>query len=185
MPKGLQPNRLLGGSPNSTGVKAYRIANGYATNLANGDPVALSAGTVVKYAQGNQPLGVATAFQWMDSTQKPVFSTSFPAATSSSGLITGDNRPLVFVTDNPNQTYIIDAKVSLAVSAGSIGAIYALSLAAPNMIGGYSNAVLDSIAVSLDQAAVRVIGLVTTPGNAFDVSGNTAEVVLVNHIYNK
>lgn len=184
MPKGFQPNRILGGSTNSTGIKAYRVANGYATALANGDPVALSAGQVVKYAQGNKILGVATGFEWLDSSLKPVFSTILPASTSSSGMISGDNRPLVFVADNPNQTFIIDAKVSLTVSAGAIGQVYALSLAAPNTIQGYSNVVLDSIATSVDEGACRVIGLVQTPGNVFDVSGNTAEVVLVNHIYN-
>lgn len=185
MSKGLQPNRMIGGSPNSTGLKAYRVANSYGTALANGDPVALSNGTVVKYQAGNNALGVVTGFKWIDpTTKRPVYHTVLPAGTSSGGVITGDNRPVAFVADSPDQTFKVQARASLAVSASNIGALYTLSLAAPNLTQGYSNVVLDAVATSLDQAAVRLIGLVQSPTNAYDVSGNEAEVVFVRHVYN-
>lgn len=185
MTKGLQPLRLVGGAKNSTGTTAYRCSNGYGTAMANGDPVMLSNGHVVKAANGDLVLGVAVGFEWIDPTsKKPVYSTSFPASTSSGGFISGDNRPIVYVADNPDQTFAIDARASLAISAANIGAIFALSLAAPNTTFGFSNAVIDATA-TVDAGMVRVLGLVETPGNVLNVSGNTVEVVLSKHIYNQ
>ncbi len=185
MTKGFQPSRLTGGAKNSTGTKAYRIANSYATALANGDPVMLSAGQVVKAQNGDTVLGVASGFEWIDPTsKKPVYSTIFPASTSSGGLLNGDNRPIVHVYDNPDQIFTIDARVSLAVSATNIGALFTVSLAAPNTTGGYSNAVLQDTLTTIADSMVRVVGLEQVPGNALNVSGNTVEVVFSKHLHN-
>ncbi len=180
---GFKSSRKVGGNANSKGLNKYRTANSYGTALFAGDPVALSNGTIVRAVNGDKVLGVADSFVYVDATFGPRYTQYLPASTSSSGLLEGDNRPLVLVDDDPDGTFIIAAASALVVSAGQVGALGAVSIGAGSVYAKQSNAVLNASVTSLDASMVRIQGLYEIPGNVYDVSGSIVEVVFSNHLY--
>jgi hypothetical protein len=181
MPFGLKSSRRAGGAPNGKAINKYRTANGYATALFAGDPVALSAGTIVRAANGDQVIGVVESLNYNDATKRSVFSQYLPASTSSSGMIEGDNRPLVLVVDDPDATFLIAAASALVVSAGQVGALGTVSIGTGNQYSSQSGAVLNAVTTSLDASMFRILGKYDTPDNNYDVSGAIYEVVFSNH----
>ncbi len=180
---GLKPSRRTGSASNSLGLSKYRVANSYATALFAGDPVTISGGTVVRAVNGDQVIGVVEAFQYIDATGRPVFTTYLPASTSSTGLVEGDARPLALVNDDPNATFIAAAASALVVSAGMTGLLFTVSVGAGSTYTKQSGAVVNAAVTSLDQSMVRVIGLYDIPGNVYDVSGSIVEVTFTNHAF--
>jgi len=185
---GLNPVRIAGGGYNTGGVNAYAIANGTLTAaLFKGDPVMLSAGTVVP-SGGTQTkaLGVIRGFFYMDAsnTGKPRFTDQVPVSVSSynSQSIDGFTSPVAYVVDDPNATFQIPSDAT--VSAGDVGQYFQVSIGAGSTQSGISNARLNvssRSAVSTDRL-VKVIGLAKMPGNAWDAASDTVvEVRFVNH----
>jgi len=181
MAQGLKSSRKAGGAYNSAGLNVYRSANSYGTALFAGDPVTLSAGNIVRAANGDKVIGAAVGFVYIDANKNTIYTSYLPASTSSSGTLEGDARPLVLVDDNPTSTFTIPAANALVVSAGQIGLYAAVSIGAGDTNAKRSNAVVNATVTSLDQSMFRIVGLVQTPGNVYDVSAQMLEVVFSNH----
>lgn len=167
-PFGLQFTGSLTGE-HSNAVRAYAARNGAnCPNLHRGAPVRLVAGHVTSV--GASPvgawLGVANGFAYVDSNG-PRFTSYLPAGTSSEGFIDGDNRPQVYVVDNPDATFWIQANAS--VSAGDVGLNFEVTtLGESNLYGQSRYALHAATRTTANTAPVKVVGLARVPGNAWD-----------------
>lgn len=168
-PFGLQFSGSLTGE-HSNVQRAYPTRNGSTCpNLHRGAPVRLVGGHVTSV--GASPvgawLGVANGFAYVDPVNGPRFVSYLPAATSSSGTIDGDNRPQVYVIDNPDATFWIQANAS--VSAGDLGLNFEVTTLGESDLYGQSRYALHATTrTSAASAPVKVVGLARIPGNAWD-----------------
>lgn len=178
-PFGLRPVMAFGTHGN--GIRQYAAPNGAnCPDLAVGTPVGLNAGVVVSTSGGTGPIiGACAGFQWVDPTSKQPFIRPYlPADTSSGGFIDGDNRPQVYVYDNPDLIFMIQADAS--VTAGDVGLnfnVTATAADANDSLYGISRFALDaSTRTSAVTGAVKVVGIARIPDNAL---GDPFPVVLV------
>jgi hypothetical protein len=152
-------------------VRQYAAPNRAASpDLAVGTPVGLNVGVVVSTSAGTGPvLGVCAGFQWVDpATKQPLIRPYLPADTSSAGFIDGDNRPQVYVYDNPDLIFMVQADAS--VTAGDIGLnfnVTATAADANDSTYGVSRFALDaSTRTSAVTGAFKLIGFARLPDNA-------------------
>jgi hypothetical protein len=179
-------------------LRAYPIKNGKNKSFFSGDPVRLSNGTLDIANNTNAVLGVARSYHWIDkTTNRPIYSQSFPALTSNKGNLynEGYTTPFALVDDDPMGTWIIRSETS--TSAGQIGTISKVTGAGTQQgIYGRSacRADVSGSSVSVADGMFRIIGLyriseITSAGgvdNAFDADANSLlEVMFANHLYNR
>jgi hypothetical protein len=152
-------------------VRQYAAPNGAACpDLAKGSPVGLSGGVVTSAGGGTGPLlGSVVGVAFVDGlTRRPVLDQYLPADTSSAGFIDGDNRPQVYVNDNPDAIYMIQANAS--VSAGDVGLNFNVT-AAPAAIDTTMkisrHALHAASRTSAITGAVKLVGLARVPDNAW------------------
>lgn len=169
-PFGALPVQAFGTHGN--GLRQYAAPNGAnCPDLARGTPVGLNLGVVVSTSGGTGPiLGVAMGFAWVDPTTKqPQMASYLPADTSSAGFIDGDNRPQVYVADNPDIIFVIQADAS--VSAGDVGLNFNVTATAADANDsrfGVSRFALDaSTRTSANTGAFKLLGLARVPDNAW------------------
>lgn len=171
MPASFAPFGLVAAAAYGThgnGLRAYAAPNGAACpDLAKGDPVKITGGVIVSAGDGTGPiLGVAMGFGWVDPTSKqPVLDSYLPADTSSAGSFEGiDTRPVVYVADNPNAIFLVQADAS--VSAGDVGLNFNTTTLGADTLYGVSRAALDaSTRTSAITGAVKIVGLARVPDN--------------------
>lgn len=169
-PFGLLPAQGFGTHGNE--VRQYAAPNGSACpDLAKGTPVALSGGVVTSAGGGTGPLlGAVIGVAYVDgSTKRPVVDQYLPADTSSAGYIDGDNRPQVYVADNPAIIFQIQADAS--VSAGDVGLNFNVTATAADAIDTVykvSRYALDaSTRTSAITGALKLVGLARIVDNAW------------------
>jgi len=184
--KGLTPSRKLGSAPNTGGGNHYPIANGYAANIGEGDPVKLSAGVIqLATNTANTPaLGSFRSVSYIDADGKLQVKNNFVAGTSSQGgkvVYGGYTQPMAFIADDPNQTYVVRTNVS-ALSAGQIGKSFKLS-AIGSVVNGRSQAVLDINASAGTSGGhmVTILGLYTGRNSEWGTGPTAVEVKLSNY----
>ena len=188
MPKGFTPNRKLGGGYNSGGMGNYPIANGYASNIGEGDPVKLSGGTIQLAENTTETLGIFAGCKYVDpDTAQLRVRKDFPANTSSKGGVKVEgstySQPIALVAEGVDRTFTMQTtEVSVSsLSAGIIGKSYAVS-AIGSVLNGRSQAVVD-IAASAGTTAghmVTIVGLYKEPDVEFGVTPLAVEVKLSN-----
>lgn len=168
-PFGLKPVAAMGSHGNE--VRQYAAPNGAnCPDLAVGTPVGLNLGVVVSTSGGTGPvLGVCAGFAWVDpATKQPQIRPYLPADTSSAGFIDGDNRPAVYVYDNPETIFMVQADAS--VTAADIGLnfnVTATAADANDSVFGVSRFALDaSTRTSAVTGAFKLIGFARLPDNA-------------------
>ncbi len=166
-PFGLLPASAHGSHGNE--VREYAAPNGAACpDLAKGDAVGLTGGVVVSAGGGTGPLlGVFIGAAWIDPTSKqPVMDQYLPADTSSAGFINGENRPMVYIADSPDNIYVVQADAS--VSAGDVGLNFNVTTLGADTVYGVSRMALDaSTRTSAVTGAVKLLGLAKVPDNAW------------------
>lgn len=165
-PFGLLPAQALGTHGNA--VRAYAAPNGAACpDLVKGAPVGLTGGVIVSAGGGTGPLlGSVIGVAYVDSNKRPALTQYLPADTSSAGFIDGDNRPQVYVADNPNALFICQADAS--VSAGDVGLNFNVTTLGEDAVYGVSRYALDaSTRTSAITGAVKLVGLARVPDNAW------------------
>lgn len=183
--KGLTPARKLGSGYNAAGMNTYPIANGYGSNIGEGDPVKLSAGLIELATNTDKVIGVFDSVRYIDSNGQLQFKNKFEAGVSSQGgkeVEGGYSQPLANIIDDPNQTYVIRTSDSVAVSAGHVGSSFKVS-AIGSVVGTRSQAVLD-IAASAGSSGghmVTILGLWTGRNSEFGDTPSAVEVKLSNH----
>ena len=169
-PFGMLPAQAMGTHGNE--VRAYAAPNGAnCPDLAKGSPVGLSGGVVTSAGGGTGPLlGAVIGVAFVDGTTKrPVVDQYLPADTSSAGFIDGDNRPQVYVADNPEALFVIQANAS--VSAGDVGLNFNVTATAADAIDTTfkvsRHALHAASRTSAITGAVKLIGLARVPDNAW------------------
>jgi hypothetical protein len=175
---GFRPARIRGSGPNAQALGEYRIANGLATNIFNGDPVKqIADGTiVVASVTTDYAIGVFQGCFYVDAnTKQPTFSRFFPTGTSSA-----DSVIKALVADNAAQTFVIGADAS--VSLGDLGLNFDVSNGGGNTLSGASAFVLKASTRKNASGLVRVTGLYDTPDNAWGDAFTQVEVRFVQHV---
>lgn len=178
-PFGLLPCQAFNTHGNE--IRPYNAPNGAACpDVARGTPVALSGGVITSVAGGTGPiLGAAMGVAYIDAaTKRPVIASYLPADTSSGGMYEGDGRPWVYVADNPDTIFQIQADAS--VTAGDVGLNFNVTATAADAIDtayGVSRYALDaSTRTSAVTGALKLVGILKVIDNAW---GDPYPIVLV------
>ena len=131
-------------------ARPYTIVSGYATQIANHDPVTVglttALGTVVVGGTTGDLLGVLIGCQWLDSTNKPVISNYWPATQTGTQIIAWVlDDPVAVFEAQTDGTFNAIANVASATNflQGAIGGqMNAVNMSAANVTTGISQAKL-------------------------------------------
>ena len=179
---GLSPYRKLDGTPLVGAQNRYKIANGYATAIYQGDLVRpLTDGTVVRHV-GNTSYAVIGVFNGCfyndPTTQKPTYSNYYPGGiTPTQGQITA------FVVDDPDAVFLVNADAVFAQA--NLFGNYSLSVANGSTKTGISEMQLDvSTQGTAGTFAVQAIDISQDPENDDQTTSNANVLVRINnHFY--
>lgn len=182
---GLRPIGLNGAGSNTTGVTQYEIAATNTNAIYQFSPVIPLEGGVIDIVGnangGTVPfLGVLMGVEYVDSvSKKPVYKNYWPGANSVS---VDTNYPVkAFVSDNPQQLYLVAADEAVTDRATALADVFANCSLATATSGstatGRSTAELDiSTAATTATLAMRIVGI------SDDVANNDWESAGVNFI---
>lgn len=192
---GLRPSKKVGSGCNSKGVEKQPVANSYGSAIYRGDPVKLSAGTIVLAGNGDKVLGVMLGANYTDTAGNPVAGSYLPASTA---VATGDvpydswngaSQPTVKVLTDPTATYWIEADSS--ITAGQLGLNARVSgIGTGTTHSGDSSAILKVVSITASggdatsadaQTMVRIIGVAEIPGNSIGAASPILEVKFNYH----
>ena len=179
---GLRPYRKLDGTPLVGAQNRYKIANGYATAIYQGDLVRpLTDGTVVR-SVGNTSYAVVGVFNGCfyndPTTQKPTYSNYYPGGiTPTQGQITA------FVVDDPDAVFLVNADAVFAQA--NLFTNYSLSVANGSTTTGISEMQLDvNVTGTAGTFAVQAIDISQDPENDDQTTSNANVLVRINnHFY--
>jgi len=179
---GLRPYRKLDGTPLVGAQNRYKIANGSATAIFQGDLVRpLTDGTVVR-SVGNTSYAVVGVFNGCfyndPTTQKPTYSNYYPGGiTPTQGQITA------FVVDDPDAVFLVNADAVFAQA--NLFGNYSLSVANGSTKTGISEMQLDvSTQGTAGTFAVQAIDISQDPENDDQTTSNANILVRINnHFY--
>ena len=179
---GLRPYRKLDGTPLVGAQNRYKIADGYATAIYQGDLVRpLTDGTVVRHV-GNTSYAVIGVFNGCfyndPTTQKPTYSNYYPGGiTPTQGQITA------FVVDDPDAVFLVNADAVFAQA--NLFTNYSLSVANGSTTTGISEMQLDvNVTGTAGTFAVQAIDISQDPENDDQTTSNANVLVRINnHFY--
>ncbi len=179
---GLRPYRKLDGTPLVGAQNRYKIADGYATAIFQGDLVRpLTDGTVVR-SVGNTSYAVVGVFNGCfyndPTTQKPTYSNYYPGGiTPTQGQITA------FVVDDPDAVFLVNADAVFAQA--NLFGNYSMSVANGSTKTGISEMQLDvSTQGTAGTFAVQAIDISQDPENDDQTTSNANVLVRINnHFY--
>jgi len=179
---GLRPYRKLDGTPLVGAQNRYKIADGYATAIYQGDLVRpLTDGTVVR-SVGNTSYAVVGVFNGCfyndPTTQKPTYSNYYPGGiTPTQGQITA------FVVDDPDAVFLVNADAVFAQA--NLFGNYSMSVANGSTKTGISEMQLDvSTQGTAGTFAVQAIDISQDPENDDQTTSNANVLVRINnHFY--
>jgi len=137
--KGFNPARKVGSNPANGGLTGYKLASGYATALAVGDPVQLTTdGTVIQAANNVGNLGIIAGINYTDSAGNIKIDKYWPASTTATNLE-------VLVADDPLATYHVLADGPIPEAVVYPGLMFAMNLTAPDANTGRSQMTVNTI----------------------------------------
>ena len=179
---GLRPYRKLDGTPLVGAQNRYKIANGSATAIFQGDLVRpLTDGTITR-SVGNTSYAVVGVFNGCfyndPTTQKPTYSNFYPGGiTPTQGQITA------FVVDDPDAVFLVNADAVFAQA--NLFGNYSLSVASGSTTTGISEMQLDvSTQGTAGTFAVQAIDISQDPENDDQTTSNANILVRINnHFY--
>lgn len=182
-PFGLVPYKSLHGGP-VTPANEYAIASGYSSNIFTGDPVKLVAGGGIEVAAAGDAgiTGVFAGVEYTDTDGNVVFKKYWPASTAT--LNSEDAKASVY--DDPDLLYLVQADDDgTALTKADIGQNADLLAGTGSTTFGQSRYELDQSTKGTSAALqVRIMGLHTSPDNAFESTGNTKLIVRINEARN-
>jgi len=179
---GLRPYRKLDGTPLVGAQNRYKIADGYATAIYQGDLVRpLTDGTVVR-SVGNTSYAVIGVFNGCfyndPTTQKPTYSNYYPGGiTPTQGQITA------FVVDDPDAVFLMNADAVFAQA--DLFRNYSLTTDTGSTTTGISEVMLDvGVSGTAGTFAVQAIDISQDPENDDQTTSNANVLVRINnHFY--
>jgi hypothetical protein len=176
-PSGLQPVKNLGQRGYNSGVRMFKITNGYATAIFNGDVVKLNqAGTgFLEKDTGTTtatPVGIFLGVEYTDATFGKIQKNYWPASTVATDAV-------AYVCDDPQALFRATSVSSGTTVSGvalesAIGKNAALVQNTGSTANGKSKVAIGSFAVTAT-LPIRIVGSV--PGSE-DSSGNFTEFLV-------
>ncbi len=174
---GFRPVAKVGSGYNSGGMTEYKIANGEASAIYQGDPVVLVAnGSIdVGSTAGAELIGVFNGCEYTDpTTQKPTWSNYYP------GSIAADDIK-AYVIDDPNALFEVKVDDANAGQAQVGVNCNIATYSAGSTINGISNVAIDGDSFAVDAGAnFRVVGLSKDDQNNDYTAANAAIIVKIN-----
>jgi len=172
MAYGLRPVKQNGSAYNTVGFTELPIADAYATNIFNGDPVQLSSGLIVVAAgvpkDNAQPVvGTLVGARWVDANGTPQWGQYYDG--------NADNTEcFAFVATGTDQLFLVRSETAVANS--QIGVQYDITAGA----GGSTTTGNSSydIDVSAGAAADGAVILVDWPKNGTNETSSTPDVIV-------
>jgi hypothetical protein len=162
---GLRARRseMPGGAP--TMLVDIPVAAAYGTALYVGDPIALSGGYAVIYANGLTPLGVAKGFKWVDEYLRPRYDKYLPASTTSQGVMEGFSTAVVTV--EVSQGTLFDVLANAALTQADIGKFAAFTFGSADTLLKQSGVMVDSSSKSTLSTSkdIQIVGAAMEEGN--------------------
>ena len=164
MPYGLRPVGADRIGYVTAGPTKYPMADSYAGNVFFGDFVErLATGYVQRQetTTGLSPvaahptLGIAVGFEYTDTSGAVQQSNYYPAS--------GGTNISVFVSDDTNQTYMVEAKGSANITFADVGdnaPVLGYAASAGSTDTGLSGIYLDTGNIAQSAAALRIVGIV-------------------------
>jgi hypothetical protein len=192
--KGFSPARTRTGAAQGM-MEEFSTANGYATALYRGDPIAVSTNGFAKRATNVQTVvGIMDGVRYIDpTTLKMNFGPILPAATS---MVPGTpidgvwTNPRVNVQTAGDATWFITADAT--VSQGHVGQCFEISVGTPSTFAGQSGIVMRVASATTSavptSSMVRVVNLVnqvdptaysSTGGGSQNLTNATPQVEVV------
>lgn len=155
---------------------AMTILTGYATTIYQNQPVKIvpsstGEGTIAAAAVNDRFIGTFQGVEWTDSDGRRRVSNKWTGATAGTDIV-------AYVTIDQTITYQIQSNAALAVT--DIGKQFDFSAASGNTTTGLSSQTLD-VASAAANAAVRLIGIVPGPDNAWGDTYVNALVQISEH----
>lgn len=154
------------------------IADGYTSNILNGQPVKIvAAGVIEAAAIGDAFVGAFDGAQWVDTTGRPRYSNYWPASTAK---LTGTIIVANFYRD-PSIKYEIQANGSL--TQADIGSqANTGTITAGSTVTGFSQVVLDTgTLTNSSNAQLRIENIPPGPDNAPGDAYTIAQVSISKH----
>jgi hypothetical protein len=175
-PNGFTPAYHLSGG--TIRMKEYRIADGYATSIFNGDMVKLVAAGVVEQADaGDSVVGVFAGCQYTQANGEIKFSKHWPASTDVAG-----SYATAYVYDDP--MIVFTAQFDGASGIADIGQMADIVVGTGNTSTGRSASEISST-TGTTTAQLRILDFVDSPDND-PASDNAVAYVQINeHEYNE
>ena len=175
-PFGLRPAYSPSGVIRPT---AFTIANGYAANIFQNQPVRIAPttgageteGTLVASAVGAAFIGTFQGVEFTDSDGRRRVSNKWTASQYGTDIV-------AYSTLDPTIVYEVQSNAALVVA--DIGKQYDLSTIAGNTTTGLSSQALD-VASAASNASVRLIGITPGPDNAWGDTYVVAQVQISEH----
>lgn len=177
-PFGMVPVQQLAAGYNTQGFNAYNIEDGEATSIFYGDVVEILTTGFIEKDVGTTtltPIGVFVGCSYVDPAIKYFLNGQCWIGATTTGVTTGQGRPLGYVVDDPNAVFMIQADATLTQAA--IGANAAIvQTAGTTAIGKSRNALSASSVDTTSTLPLRIVGLADLPDNAW---GDLFPIVLV------
>ena len=175
-PFGLRPAYSPSGVIRPT---AFTIANGYASNIYQDQPVRIAPstgggeteGTIVASAVGAAFIGAFQGVEFTDSDGRRRVSNKWTASQVGTDIV-------AYVTLDPTIVYEVQSNAALTVA--DIGKQYDLSAISGNATTGLSTQALD-VASAASNASVRLIGITAGPDNNWGDTYVIAQVQISEH----
>lgn len=170
-PAGLIPHRHSTGG--TIRASAYKIADGYGSNIFNGDPVKSSGSNreINVAAAGDTLLGVFAGCQYVNTSGEVKFSRYWPASTS----VQSNTEPVAYVYDDPNIEFRCQGDGSIAKA--DVGARADIVYTAGDTTNGQSAVELDSSDIGTGDQ-LKIQDIVQRPDN--DYGTNTEIIVTID-----
>lgn len=177
-PFGMIPVENLAAGYNTQGFESFDILDGYATSIFFGDVVKMASTGVIEKDTGTTtltPYGVFGGCSYVQTATGYWLNAQCWPASTTTGITTGQGRPMCFVNDNPNAVFAIQADGSIPQSA--LGANGDIVQTAGSLAIGKSRNALSSVTLdTVSTRPLRVVGLAELPDNAW---GDAYTIVLV------
>lgn len=143
--KGFNPARKVGSAPDNGALTPYKLASGYATSLAVGDPVKLVNGLIERATNGDPAIGVFQSVRYVATNGEYKILKAWVASTVASNIE-------VLVMDDPAITHQV---VSTGAVAGVLpGDTYAALITNADVAVGRSTIVIDATPTITGDVAV-------------------------------
>ncbi len=179
---GLRPYRKLDGTPLVGAQNRYKIADGYATAIYQGDLVRpLTDGTISRHTYNTSyaVVGVFNGCFYNDpTTQKPTYSNYYPGGvTPTQGQITA------FIVDDPDAVFLMNADAVFAQA--NLFTNYSVDNGGGSTTTGISEVMLDvAVTGTAGSYVVQAIDICQDPENDDQTTSNANILVRINnHFY--